>query len=288
MTTSTIKGTKHSSPCGYRTGISDTDQVKKNKTVRSPSGKSRRCIGRCTSSLALACSLFLGNVGNARADWLVEDPTAIAKAVDEYANQAKRWAQTQNQYTKQATFWQQQMVTLQAMNFSLFTMQNSFKQIDPHYGVKDACPGLQGGLSADITTALQAFVPDMGKSVVQQQQQLCQLIVLIKNKKYNDTVDYLQTVAYQTSQLQEIETQRLNDVMQEPGKLSANDNEAQRFQGRITNAQQTWEANMRQDDAQIGMLQSVQANLSRRAMGGTPSTLGTVVNAAVLAGALSE
>lgn len=245
-------------------------------------------------ALALGLGLAVGLVGtNARAQWMVEDPTAIAKAVQEYENQAERWVETHDQYllqadhyAQQAAFWQQQLVALQALNFSLFTMQNQFQKIAPDYGVQDACPGIQGSLSGDITAALQSFIPQMGGDVVQQQQQLCQLIVMTKNKKYNDTVDYLETVAAQTSQLQGIEVERLKSVLQDPGKLSANNNEAQRFQGQITSAQQTWETNMKQDDAQIDMLRNVQANLSRRAMGGSPNVMGSVVNAAVLAGAL--
>jgi hypothetical protein len=243
--------------------------------------------------LALSLGVAIGLVGTkARAQWIVEDPTAIANAVQNYADQTQRWAQTAQQYdavlqhyAAQAQFWQQQLIQLQQLNFTLFTLQNNFQKIADDYGVQDACPGVTGSLTGDITAALQSFLPNMGGDVVKQQQQLCQLIQMTKNKKYNDTVGYLQQVATAGNELLTIEMQRYN-LSKNPGDLQANQNEAALFQSRLNDAKDTWKSNMTQDDAQIDMLMQMQSILSRRAMGGSPNIMGTVVNAAVLAGAL--
>jgi hypothetical protein len=47
-------------------------------------------------------------------------------------------------------------------------------------------------------------------------------------------------------------------------------------------------SNMQQCDAQIAALQQIQANLSRRAMNGSPSPLGTLVNTVALKAAFSQ
>jgi hypothetical protein len=244
-------------------------------------------------ALALSLGVAIGLVGTqARAQWTVVDPTAIADAVQNYADQATRWVETHDQYLLQADhyaqqveFWQQELNSLQQLNFTLFTMQNQFQKIDPEYGVKDACPGIQGSLAGDITSVLQSFLPNTGGDVVQQQQQLCQMIVMTKNKKYNDTVDYLQAIGASANELFNLET-RLMKNSPNPGDMQSNQTESDTLQNRMTHAEKDWQANMTQDQAQIDMLMQMQSILSRRAMGGAPSVMGSVVNAAVLAGAL--
>lgn len=244
-------------------------------------------------ALALSLGVVVSLVGTkARAQWIVEDPTAIAKSVEEYANQAQRWMQTAQQYESvvqhyaaQVQFWQQQLNKLQHLNFTLFTMQNQFQKIDPEYGVQDACPGIQGSLSGDITSILQSFLPNMGGDVVKQQQQLCQMIVMTKNKKYNDTVDYLQAVGASANDLLNLET-RVMQNSPDPGDAQSNQVDTSTYQARIDQAEKDWNANMTQDQAQLDMLTQMQSILSRRAMGGSPGIMGSVVNAAVLTGAL--
>ena len=243
--------------------------------------------------LAVSVVLTYGLIaGTSHAQWIVNDPTSLAKAVEEYANQAQRWMQTVKQYeavaqhyADQVAFWNEQLVKLDGLNFQLFTLQNQFKHIADDYGVKDACPGVTDSLAGDITSALQTTF-DMGGDVVKQQRDLCRLIVMTKNKKYNDTVDYLQNVAQASIDMTHIQQDRLTKVAQSPGNLEANTNDVARYQGSLENARSQWESNMQQDDAKIQMLQQVQANLSRRAMQGSPGVLGTIVNAAALEAAL--
>jgi len=246
------------------------------------------------AGLMLACTVFAG-AGQAQVGVIVNDPESLAKAIAEYGEQAKRWADTIAQYkatidhyTAQVAFWQEQLVKIQGLKFQLFTLQNQFKKIPADYGIEDACPGVTGGLAGDITTALQSFLPNMGGDVVKQQRDLCQIIVMTKNKKYNDTVDYLQAVALASQDASNIQEIRLTQILQSPGKLDSNTNDTERFKSFIDTARDQWQSNMQQCDAQIATLQQIQANLSRRAMNGSPSPLGTVINAAVMKGAFTH
>lgn len=246
-----------------------------------------------TVALMLACSLFTGS-GQAQVGVIVNDPESMGKAIAEYAEQAKRWADTVAQYkatidhyTAQVAFWQEQLVKLQSLNFSLFTLQNQFKKIPDDYGVNDACPGVTGGLAGDITSALQSFLPNMGGDVVKQQRDLCQMIVLSKNKKYNDTVDYLQSVAEESNRFYQVQAQRLQTA-KSPGDLEANNNELAFYQTRIDKAEKAWKSQMETLDTQVQVMQQLQSILSRRAMNGSPSPLGTLVNTAAMKAAFSQ
>jgi hypothetical protein len=240
--------------------------------------------------LATGLTLAVGSYSQpTQAQWLVQDNTSILKAVKEYAEQAKRWAQTMQQYqatvqhyAAQVQFWQQQLIKLQSLSFESFALQNQFQKIPDDYGINDECPGVSGGLAGDITSALQSFIPNMGGDVVKQQRQLCQLIVMTKNRKYNKTVDYLQSVATATKDLAHIGDDRATAVGEDPGKLAAIVDDTNRYSANLDTAKQTWETDMQQSDAQIQMLQQIQSNLSRRAMNGQPSPLGTLVNVAAM------
>lgn len=240
--------------------------------------------------LASGLTLAIGSYSQpTQAQWLVQDNMSIIKAAKEYAEQAKRWTDTMKQYSStiqhyaaQVAFWQQQLVKLQSLNFQLFALQNQFKRIPDDYGMTDECPGVSGGLAGDITSALQSFLPNMGGDVVKQQKQICQMIVLSKNAKYNMTVDYLQYVAAASKDLASIQTDRMTKVDQSPGNLQSVMEASQRYGESLSTAKEHWESNMSQQDIQIQMLQQMQSTLARRAMNGQPSPIGTLVNVAAM------
>jgi DNA repair exonuclease SbcCD ATPase subunit len=254
-----------------------------------------RTAARPALAFALILTAGLASMPS-RAQWFVQDNSSIAKSVKEYAEQAKRWVKTAKQYRdtikhygeqvahwqNQINHWKEQLVKLQGLNFKLFALKNQFKKVADDYGVIDECPGVSGGFAAHITTALQSFLPDMGGSVVKQQQELCQLIVMSKNAKYNMTVDYLEFVATASSDLEQVQADRLNKVSRSPGNLQSILTDTERYASNLDTAREKWETNMKQQDAQISMLQQIQANLSRRAMNGQPSPLGTLVNTAAM------
>jgi len=227
--------------------------------------------------LTLGCG-FLCSA--ARADWLVNDWQSMAKAVQEYAEQAKRWAATVQQYRNTVEHYRQQLISFKQLNASLFAMQNTFQKVPADYNVADACPGASGGGNS-LSNVLQSLALDLSGSATQQQLKICRSIVMLQNRKYNDTVDYIRQLSKASSELEAIESERAT-VGTEQGKLAANDNEAERFQNRVIDAQQKWQSNMVQSDAQIAMLQNMQGALAHRAMNGSHDVLGQVVDAFAL------
>jgi len=258
--------------------------------------KSKTCQRKSlATSIFKAClvtglTLAVGSYSEpTQAQWWTQDNSAILKAVKEYAEQAKRWAKTMQQYqaqvqhyADQVAFWQQMLVKLQGLSFESFALQNQFKKIPDDYGMSDECPGVSGGLAGDITSALQSFVPNMGGDVVKQQRQICQLIVMTKNRKYNMTVDYLQAISTAIKDLAHISDDRENKVGVNTGNLTGIIDDTSRYAANIDTAEKTWKSDMEQSDTQIQMLLQMQSNLSRRAMNGQPSPLGTLVNVAAM------
>ena len=270
-----------------------------------------RHISSKRSLLAAALLTLSLSTGTTRAMGvdIVHDPLSLAQAIEQWAKEAEQWAKQQAQWMKenaqwlqtiehyrevvshyaaQAAFWQEQLVKLKGLNFELFTLEHKFERVADDYGVRDACPGANQSLVGEITSALKTITLDMSKDVVQQQRDLCKLIVMTKNNKYNQTVDYLHAVAKASTDFTKIQDERLEKVGQSPANLESNSNAVARYQVALVNAREHWETNMKQCDAQIEMLTHKQANLSRRALHGNPSVLGTIINAATLKAALSQ
>lgn len=257
----------------------------------------RKSLARRLSEVCLgaAFTLVVGSYAQeARAQWLVHDVGSATAAAAEYGTQAERWAErmkqwavTAQQYKDQFDFLQSEYKKLETFNFQLFATTNQFKRIPDDYGVTDECPGVSGGLAGDITSALTSFLPDMGGDVIKQQTEICRMIVLTKNRKYNSTVDYLLLVAAESKDIQDVQLQRILGVGSSNGALASNATETIRYGSSLQTSREIWESDMKQSDTQIAMLQQLQSTLARRAMNGQPSALGTLVNVTALKAAFT-
>ncbi|WP_333680345.1 hypothetical protein [Dyella sp.] len=270
-------------------------------------------LGRASLKTSLMATVWLAlgmgtNTSHAQGAEIVHDPISLADSMLHWAKESEEWAKQEAQrikensewlqtaehyrevmqhYAAQVEFWNQQLIKLKGLNFEAFTLRHQFTYIEDDYGVDDACPGADRSLSGEISSALKSITPDMGGDVVKQQRDLCKLVVMTKNKKYNVTVDYLQAVADASTKFMEIEKERPK-VGESSGALESVSNDVARYQADLQNARDQWDTNMKQYDVQIDLLAQVQATLSRRAIHGSPSVLGTLINAAALKAALSQ
>lgn len=255
--------------------------------------------------LALGLTLMGGMfTGNSRAQDIVEDPGAIAQAlqqyiaeIQQYAVDTERWVETHQQYLLQAQhyaaqvqFWEQQLIKLKRLQFDLVQMQITFRERPLDYGMDSACPGSPGGLGEMIDGVFQQLIPQLGDDIPTQQLKLCQQIVVAKNSKYNATVDVLGRLIEYQAHFQNIETQRMQvDQTSDPGALAANDNEALRFIDDLNTEMRYWQANMSAYDQYIGDLKDQQAVLAQHALKGGQSTIWSqVVDVVALKAAFSQ
>jgi hypothetical protein len=245
----------------------------------------------CKVTLAIGVTLAAGSYTEpTRAQWIVEDPLQIGNSLVEYGKDLERWVETAQQYTKTIAFWQEQLVKIQSLQFSLFQMQQQFPKLPPDYGVAQKCPGASI-LSGDITSALTNFASSQltggSGDVTTQQRNVCVLIEMTKNQKYEATRLYLARIGDQASALQQLANLRITEVLQSPGKLSSYSADTGKYTADMVQARETWQTNLQQLDAQIGMLERQQEVLTRQALDGTPSILGNLVNMAALKAAFS-
>lgn len=258
--------------------------------VKNPKRRSPICKIMLALGLSLGGSFY---VSSSYAQWIVEDPTSIAKAIEEYAKEAERWAETQRHYidqmqhyADQVRFWEQQLIKLQRLQFDLIKMQVNFQKRPLDYGVENTCPGSGGGIGEMVDGVLHQFIPSLSEDIPTQQRKLCQQIVVAQNYKYNATVELLDRITQYQQQVQEIETQRMS-VGTSQGDLAANDNEALRFIGRTNTDLNYWRVDMAAYDQYIEDLKSQQAMLAKRAMKGSPNGWSQVVDAITLKAAFS-
>ncbi len=241
-------------------------------------------LTRRFAGVAIAVCLF---AGPANATWIVNDPMSMAKALQEYAEQAKRWTETIKQYQMQLEHYQQQLIKLQRLQFGDSTMADNFPERPQDYGLEDSCPGAsQSGING-LMNQFKALAPDMNGSAVDEQMKVCARIVMAKNAQYNETVRMLKRLIQRNEQFKQVQSQR-DGVGTSQGALSANDNEVRRFVAQNSMDLDYWQAQMKAYDAYIVALKDDQSRLARRALDGNKNILGQVIQAGVLAGALSK
>lgn len=243
----------------------------------------------CKIAIAIGMTVAAGSYTEpTRAQWVVMDPTQITNSLMEYGETLMRWEKTFTHMQETVSFWQEQLVKIQSLQFSLFQVQQNFPKLPDDFGVAQNCPG-GTAFSGDITSALSNFTGQLtGGNVTTQQRDVCVLIQMTKNQKYEATRLYLQQIGAQTSALQQLANLRLIQVLQSPGKLSSYQADTTKFTADMAQARDSWKTNEEQLDAQIEMLERRQAVLSRQAIDGDPNNLiGTLVNMAALKAAFS-
>jgi len=241
----------------------------------------------------LALAISIASIGATfttptRAQWIVNDPAILSNDIIEFGQDLAHWGETAQHYLKQVSFWQEQLVKIKSLNFKLFSIQQQFPKLPDDFGVKEACPGAAGGITGDITTALSNFTGSLTGDVTTQQQDICVLIELTKNRKYESTRLYLQQIGAQASALEQLTALRLTKVLQSPGKLSSYEADTGKYTADMMQAREVWKTNQEQLDAQIGMLERRQSVLARQALKGEPTTLGTLINMGALKAALTK
>ncbi|UPT38337.1 hypothetical protein [Pseudomonas amygdali] len=253
------------------------------------SRRSRLSFSRLAAGLLLAAGLSVGPANAVGV--IVNDPTSMAKALQEYAEQAKRWTETLKQYQQQLDHYQQQLIKLQRLNLGTSTMADNFAERPEDYGLEDDCPGApKTGLSG-VLQQFKSLAPNMKGNMVEEQMKVCTRMVLAKNAKYNESVRMLKRLIERNNQFKAIEAQRDRGGTSQ-GALAANDNEVQRFVAQNAMDLDYWQAQMTAYDSYIVGLKEDQSRMARKALDGDQNSwlkpLGQLVQAATLKAALSN
>jgi FtsZ-binding cell division protein ZapB len=227
-----------------------------------------------------ACSLVSGSAFAFGS--IVFDPTKYYKDVYEYGKQLERWNATANHY-------RQQLISMGGLSFGsskLRSQGDRLLEVDPNYGLEDACRKRNdGGMLGSLTSL---FKPDANAEILNQQLEICMLIVRAENKKYNETVNFINGLQGRQLELQMLKTRR-DSVGNRQGDLAGNDNDFLRYQQYAKMDMDNWQAMIAAYDGYIAQLNKYQQRLAQRALRGKqPDIITTIVQGAVLKKVLDD
>jgi hypothetical protein len=239
------------------------------------------------ASLALACSLAAGtagagipvtDVGNMPNHILNQIGTWLQKGQDiaEYGEQATRW-------TKEFNHYQQQLTQLSNFFQVRALTANTIKKKQADEGIAERCNGSSGNIFSDLFSAAGI---SLGGDIAAQQKRVCAQIVTLENAKFNEQVQLLDDLVNKTQA--DIKTLQSNmGANKDQGALAANEAQAQKMIAQIQLESQNAETRIKVYDGMISSLKEDQKSLASAALNGKSSILGSLVDTAMLAGALT-
>jgi hypothetical protein len=248
-------------------------------------------IGAKSLAVAGALAAAFGAVSIARAQVAtVESGPNLIQSIMNQINTMTQQVQDYGEYAKEAKRWydqyqhmQQQLIKLQGLSSKIAPMSNQFARRAEDYGMVDRCPGSKGGLSLALLRQWAGI--DVQGEVGPQQLRICEYIVLAENAQYNETVDMLQRLRARSNEFGRVEDRR-SSVGDSEGKLQANNNDVMRLAAGMQVELDYWEAMLTGYDSYIELLRSDQQRLAIAALNGPKGPWGTVIQGAVLKGAL--
>ncbi|MCW1979372.1 hypothetical protein [Xanthomonas campestris] len=255
--------------------------------------RSRAPFSRLTAGLFLAVGLCAAQA-NAQGV-LTHDPLTLESILGEYGKELSRWKETAEQYQKEYTHYQQQLIRLQSLNLTGSTMQDNFTERDLNYGLENSCPGAGGGdLVSIVGDAIKSQMPklslDMQGDLITQQLKVCQLLVMTDNARYNESVRMLKRLIQRNEDFKNRVERQRKGVGTSQGALAANDNEVARFMTQNSMDLDYWQAKIKAYDSYEVALKNDQKRLAKRALNGDKGPnkiLGQLVQAVALKTALS-
>ncbi len=236
-------------------------------------------------AVVLSIAMLLGTQ-NAYAGMPVIDITSIIGEIrswisdtTEYAKEAVRWNQMKQQIDEVRAIFD-------AFNYIVGLPDGAkLEKVPPKYLVEEACG--KKALGFDLKTAVSVLGISDG-DIAAQQAQICVNIRMMQNRKYNDSVDFLEkTVKQAEEQMYKNFMSRIGS--NKTGAVQAADSDTLRLGNELNMMAQQWGTRMQAYDAYIAAQQENQNVLARAALKGNPKNklLGDLVQTVALKGALS-
>jgi hypothetical protein len=235
------------------------------------------------TSLALGCALMTGSAG---AGIPVTDvgnmPNHIITQIQSYLNQLNTYTQRAQDYKQYADMIINPGQAFQMAQLSFGAAQ--FQKRNEMEGVSERCRGSgSGSMIGELFTAV-GLNPN--GDIIAEQRRICTMIVVLENKKYNDSVEAMNRLITETQREIDRQTNQVRSA-NTPGQTQTNSATAEANMQQILKNYQVIESRMRMYDDLIGVLKESQKALASRALKGQSSPLGTMVNTGILAGALT-
>lgn len=237
-------------------------------------------------AVVLSIAMLLGTQ-NAYAGMPVIDITSILGEVrswisdtTEYAKEAVRWNE-----------WKQQIDSIRdifnALNFAIgLPAGEKLEKVDPKYLVQETCGG--DAMGFNMTTAMSVLGIDLNSDIKKQQQQICVNIQMMQNRKFNDSVEFLDKTIKQAQDAAIEVLLARNNSKNSVGGVSATTSDATRLNNELNMLAQQWGTRMQSYDAYIATMERRQNLLAKTALKGKQNKLAAdLVQTIALKAALS-
>jgi len=237
-----------------------------------------------TVTAALACALM---AGSATAQVFVTDKASITSNEKGFASQL---AKTIDQFKQQVQSYETQVQQYQQMLTKVMNLGTDFSITPNTMTEMDAGPLIQANCSSNTGSIIGNFVNQittslMSQSVVKSQQQICAAIITTQVDKYNTTVQMMQQIQSNLPAVQKFTD--LANGFSNMGESSSATTQISSYSGQLSTSMSNWKAHMDADDAYIASLQQMQGVLAKKALNGSNSILGNVVQAGAFAAAFN-
>ena len=246
-------------------------------------------------NLTLLAGLFAGTVN---AQVLVTDQASITsnqagfqsqltQTVSQYVKQGLQYEKQIQQYLQQVQQYEQMLTSVQNLASGGITLSAS--QLEPITDastfIQESCPGASSGSILTDMASIVATSLTGNQSITSQQQVVCATIVQTQINKYNATVKVVNDTQQFGQELQQI-TSGLDKMLTQgdSDRMMAN---AETHSDQIASEMVDWHSQMAKDDAIISTLQQQQGLLAKKALAGSNTILGNVVQAGAFAAAFN-
>lgn len=246
---------------------------------------------------ALALALLAGfSTGNANAQVFVTDKlhiaaseegfkSQLAQTVSQYVKQGLQYEKQIQQYLQQVQQYEQMLTSVTSLFSSGITLNSGELTPVPDATsyIQASCPGASGGsILSDMASIVTSTFTE---SITTQQQNICAQIVHTQIEKYNATVKVVNDTRQFGEQLQQLTTS-LDKLTTQGDSEKATSNAAYQS-SQIASEMVDWQSQMAKDDAIITTLQQQQGLLAQKALKGSNTILGNVVQAGAFAAAFN-
>jgi len=247
-------------------------------------GRRRRLAGLC-SGVLLGLGLMGSNVASAQ--WIVYDPTNWFENMTDRVQSFAEYAENSLRWTEQLKRYTDALVTIQGMINSFGLPAGApLVPVPENYMVAETC----GGADLSLTGLFKTFVYQPEGDWRAQQRQICVNIRVMRNRQYNESLEFVGGTMAQMQAALDTITQ-LRNSSRLLGNMTAVDSDTVRTANDISVKVAEWETRMKAYDAYISVMEQNQKTIAAGALkgssGGANGLIRSVVKTAALKTALS-
>ncbi|KHL60240.1 hypothetical protein [Xanthomonas cannabis] len=227
---------------------------------------------------------------------LVENFTQRVQSAWQFAKDNSQYAKEAQYFIDQARRWKQQydaaMAFIDLASYrSMLPDGVELAKVDEEYMVKERCGGEApsvfsvSGLKEIISSKVKEALNSEG--IDEQQKKTCAYIQMLKNKRYNDSIDFIEVTmpAFQRELDRIVFRAAGNNT---PGAVDARMFELRTLSNAMDIQMSTWTARNQAYETYIVLMEDKQKSLAKQALKGKEVLLGTVVKNLALRAALKN